>query len=50
LFVEEEKRLEVLSQRPVEDGFFRLAATIDAFWAGLVATFKMDEKANREPP
>ncbi len=29
LFIEEEKRLEVLSQRPVEDGLFRLAATIE---------------------
>ena len=28
---------EAPSQRPVEDGFFRLAATIEAFWAGLGA-------------
>jgi hypothetical protein len=37
LFIDEEKRLKVLSQRPVEDGFFRLAATIEPFWAGLGA-------------
>jgi len=37
LFIEEEKRLKVLGQRPVEDGFFRLAAAIEPLRAGLGA-------------
>jgi len=46
-----EKGLKALSQRPVEDRFFRLATTIEPFWLGLVqSTFEMDEKATSDPP